>query len=59
VIDSFENLLDATLNTDFAPLYAELSDTPDLTVDTLVPGEVIHTRGTQAYARSKGESTCA
>jgi phenylalanine-4-hydroxylase len=59
VIDSFESLLDATLNTDFAPLYAELAGTPDLAVDALTPDDTLHTRGTQAYARGKGEPTCA
>jgi phenylalanine-4-hydroxylase len=36
VIDRFEDLLRQTLETDFAPLYRALEDTPDI-----VPGEVI------------------
>jgi len=36
VIDSFEGLLKLTLETDFAPLYAELAQTADI-----APGEVI------------------
>lgn len=53
VIDSFEQLLDTTLNTDFAPLYARLDTLPDLPIDTPVAADVVLTRGTQAYAKSK------
>lgn len=50
VIDSFETLLDVTLNTDFGPLYAELADAPDLAVDAVLPGDRIIHHGTQEYA---------
>lgn len=52
VIDSFDSLLDQTLNTDFAPLYAELEDQPDLTPETILPDDHVLTRGTQAHARA-------
>jgi len=39
VIDSFEQLLRTTLDTDFAPLYASLADAPDVPIGTLLPGE--------------------
>jgi phenylalanine-4-hydroxylase len=39
VIDSFDDLLRQTLDTDFAPLYAELDSTPDIDPNTLLPGE--------------------
>ena len=51
VIDSFEALLEATLNTDFGPLYEALAQDEDLVVDAITPGDRIYSRGTQAYAR--------
>jgi phenylalanine-4-hydroxylase len=51
VIDSFEDLLRQTLETDFAPLYAELETAPDLATDIVLPGDTVINRGTQAYAR--------
>ena len=53
VIDSFEYLLDVTLNTDFSPVYEQLAGLPDIEVDTILPEDRIYTRGTQAYARGK------
>ncbi len=50
VIDSFEDLLDQTLNTDFAPLYAELESQPDHDPETILPDDRVYTRGTQAHA---------
>lgn len=43
VIDSFEALLDATLRTDFAPLYAELAQAPDCAIETLEPDDCVLT----------------
>jgi len=56
VIDSFDDLLRQTVETDFAPIYAELEEAHDLDVDTLLPTDTVLTRGTQAYARSKAQS---
>ncbi len=59
VIDSYEDLLEKTLNTDFAPIYAKLrgegaADRYDHEPeDVLSTDEVLH-RGTQAYARAGG-----
>ena len=53
VIDSFGDLLDQTLSTDFGPLYAELAGEPDIPADAVLPADVVITRGTQAYARSR------
>ena len=53
VIDSFEQLLHATLDTDFAPLYAKLETLPDLGVTDIVPEDGVITRGTQDYALAK------
>lgn len=53
VIDSFEDLLRQTLETDFAPLYAALAPAPDLATDAVVEGDAVLHRGTQAYARSR------
>lgn len=53
VLHSFEELLRLTLETDFAPLYAELDQLPDIEIADLVPGDDIVTHGTQAYALSR------
>jgi phenylalanine-4-hydroxylase len=52
VIDSFEQLLDQTLNTDFGPLYAEMEKQSDIEIGTILPTDRVFTHGTQAYARS-------
>jgi phenylalanine-4-hydroxylase len=48
VIDSFEDLLRQTVETDFAPLYAELAGQPDIGIATVLPDDRIFTRGTLA-----------
>lgn len=53
VIPSFADLLETTLSTDFAPLYAALERLPDLDITDLLPTDRIYTRGTQAHARRK------
>jgi phenylalanine-4-hydroxylase len=53
VVPSFEHLLDATLNTDFGPLYSELAALPDIDIAAVLDNDKIHTRGTQDYARTK------
>jgi phenylalanine-4-hydroxylase len=50
VIDSFEQLLRETLETDFGPLYAELETLAEIEVGTILPTDRVLTRGTQAYA---------
>ncbi len=54
VIPSFDELLRATVETDFAPLYAALKAQPDISVAEIMPGDDVMTLGTQDYARSKG-----
>ena len=54
VIDSLESLLKATLETDFAPLYARLETLPDIKIAQILDGDDVITRGTQAYAKDKG-----
>lgn len=49
VIDSFEDLLRQTLETDFGPLYAELVGQGDLAVTDILPGDRVWHRGTQAH----------
>ena len=53
VIDSFDDLLRQTLAADFAPLYAELENLPDIEIETLLPDDRIIDRGTQAHARAR------
>lgn len=52
-IDSFEDLLKQTVETDFAPLYGELSSSADLDPADVLSTDVIHHLGTQAYAHAK------
>ncbi len=52
VIDSFEDLLDQTLNTDFEPIYAELANQPDIEIETILLSDAVYTHGTQAYMRA-------
>ena len=53
VIDSFDQLLRTTLETDFAPLYAALEGLPDLAVTDILAEDEVITRGTQAPALAK------
>ena len=47
VIDSFEQLLRETVETDFGPLYGELDSLPEFEVGALCPDDVVITAGTQ------------
>jgi phenylalanine-4-hydroxylase len=49
VIDNFEQLLKQTLETDFAPLYAELDSLPDIEVGTILPTDRVITRGADSH----------
>jgi phenylalanine-4-hydroxylase len=53
VIDSFESLLKQTLETDFAPLYEQLTRLPDLEITDILPSDKVYNVGTQAYAMGK------
>ena len=59
VIDSYEELLRQTLETDFAPLYTELDTIADLPVDAVLPEDDIVSLGTQAYAAAKAAAVLA
>ena len=50
VIDSFDDLLRQTLETDFGPLYAALSRETDLAPQDVIASDRVFARGTQAYA---------
>jgi len=54
VVDSFADLLRQTAQTDFAPVYAELQDLPDIPVAAVLPTDRVFTLGTQAYAAAGG-----
>ena len=56
VIPSFDELLRVTVETDFAPVYAELDRLPDIPVGEIAAGDRVITRGTQDYARAKASS---
>lgn len=53
VIDSFEDLLRQTVETDFAPLYAELDGASDFAIDAVLPTDRVFNRGTQSHGRDK------
>jgi phenylalanine-4-hydroxylase len=53
VINSYEDLLEKTQNTDFGPLYERLSGGYDYTPADILAADTVMTRGTQDYA-SKG-----
>lgn len=53
VLHSFNELLRVTLETDFAPLYAELAGLPDIEIGALVDGDDVVHRGTQEYAGAR------
>ena len=57
VIDSYEDLLRQTLDTDFGPLYVELAQGSDIEIETVLPTDIVFTLGTQAYAHSKAART--
>lgn len=53
VIDSFDDLLKQTLETDFAPIYAELAGQDDHEPADVLATDRVFTRGTQAWARNR------
>ena len=53
VIDSLDQLLDTTVNTDFAPLYAANAALPPIPIADILPDDSVITRGTQDYAAAK------
>src|SRR3546814_9096920 len=53
VVDSLDQLLDVTVNTDFAPLYAANAALPEIPVADIVDGDAVVTRGTQNHAMAK------
>ncbi|HEY0596270.1 phenylalanine 4-monooxygenase [Sphingopyxis sp.] len=53
VIDSLDQLLDTTVNTDFAPLYAANAALPPIPIADFLPDDEVITRGTQEYALGK------
>ena len=54
IIPSFDALLRAATDTDFAPLYAELEGLEDIAPDAVLAEDAVATRGTQDHARAKG-----
>ena len=56
VIDSFEDLLRRTIETDFGPLYERLAGLPDFGPADLAEGDDLITRGTQAYATERANA---
>jgi len=59
VIPSFDELLRVTVETDFAPLYADIMARPDIPVAAIVPDDLVLTYGSQAYAREKAANAAS
>ena len=55
VINGFEALLNLTLETDFAPLYAQLETLGDILPGDTLPGDEVITHGTQRYTQSQSK----
>lgn len=53
VIPSYDELLRVTVETDFAPIYAEIAGVPSIAIGAIMPGDRVITHGTQDYARSR------
>lgn len=53
VIDSLDQLLDVTVNTDFAPLYAANAAISPISIADILDEDVVVTRGTQEYALAR------
>lgn len=54
VIESFEELFHATVDTDFGPLYERLAPHFELKPDDITQADTVITRGDQGYARAGG-----
>lgn len=59
VIESYEQLFRATVDTDFAPLYAEMRGKFDYAPEQVMSSDQVLHRGTQAYAESGGRFAAA
>jgi phenylalanine-4-hydroxylase len=53
VIDSLDDLLRVTVETDFAPLYARLAELEDIAIADIMLADTVLTRGSQEYARAR------
>jgi len=51
VIPSYDALLKATVETDFAPLYEEILAQPDIPIAAIEPGDRVLTKGTQSHVK--------
>jgi phenylalanine-4-hydroxylase len=56
VVPALQTLLDVTVQTDFAPLYARLGKASDIPIAAIEPADRIFTRGVQAYANAGGRN---
>ncbi|WP_353218193.1 phenylalanine 4-monooxygenase [Sandarakinorhabdus sp.] len=54
VIDSFDDLLRVTLETDFGPLYERLAGSADIPIAAVLPDDSMFTRGDQSHIAGAG-----
>ena len=57
VIRSYDDLIRATVDYDFAPIYQRLADGVSHQPEAILPSDEVITTGTQAYARAKAAGT--
>lgn len=53
-IESYKDLFDATVETDFAPLYEEMKGVFTHKPEDILPSDILHAKGTQTYANAGG-----
>jgi len=54
VIPGLDELLQVTVETDFAPLYAKLENLPDIAIADILPTDRVMTRGSHNHAQRAG-----
>jgi phenylalanine-4-hydroxylase len=54
VISGLNELLQVTVETDFAPLYEKLETLPDIAIADILPTDRVLTHGTQKHAQEAG-----
>lgn len=54
VIDSYDELMEATAKVDFDPIYERIKGLPDHKASDIADGDRVYTEGTQEYARAGG-----
>ena len=54
VIDSYDELMDATAKVDFDPIYERIKGQPDIPASAVLSNDKVYHEGTQEYAKAGG-----